>query len=55
MTHEDLVAKKILDSLPPKDRRNLRSYAVRKGKPMTEIIKEGLLTVSRAINQKAHA
>lgn len=50
MTHEDLVAKKILDELPPADARTLRQFAVRSGKSMVEVMKTGLLHVSREIN-----
>lgn len=50
MTHEDLVAKKILDELPPDDARTLRQFAVRSGKSILEVIKVGLLHVSREIN-----
>lgn len=50
MTHEDLTANTILESLPEPTRAVLRTLATRRRVPMTTLIKEGLLKVADEIN-----
>jgi hypothetical protein len=49
ITHAELTAKELLDSLPPATAQRLRAHATAKRQPITEVIKEGLLLVADQI------
>lgn len=50
MTHEDLSANNILESLPEDTRAKIRTLATRRRVPLTQIIREGLLKIADEIN-----
>lgn len=55
MTHADLTAQQILDSLPERDRATLQTLAVQRRVSIAALLTEGLLTIARQINEGASA
>ena len=50
MTHEDLSANTLLESLPESARAKIRTLATQRRVPLTTLIKEALLKIADDIN-----
>lgn len=49
MTHDDLSAQTLVDGLPPESRDAIKAYAVRKGLPLREVVKEAILFTAQRL------
>lgn len=50
MSHESIVITSILEDLPPETKSALQAESIKRGIPLTVLVKEGLLKVAEEIS-----
>ena len=54
LTHDDLTAQRLLDSLPPEKAEAIRKYTLFKGQSLVQTLKEALLRTADQINTESN-